>query len=492
MGMCSGKCTHYYSPHERHLITCCGQKIKLIQGLGGGDKGDTAKLLAFDSDVSSDDKHVIISGRDAESDVLSVDKHVIRCWDAKSEAEVFGYSVISQESDRSRDRGSRKLSTPKTADRNNFAIAAAAGDIIMRTSFPDNTTFDTGNGDKLAFLPPLEPVPTELSMYIVTWNMNGKALVRSIAKLLDVEGERHDLYVIGLQEAHNSVAESIISEALGEKYSFVSAASMQSLQLFIIARKAILPFLSRPLVDKISTGGLGGLAGRQKGAVAVTFRFKEASLLFVACHFAPHESNVMERNAQYHRISQAVFNKQVPVVGLPGGVFSGCSYKNGLIVDDSILGGTTTEPHHEPHSNSRFVEKADVVVWMGDLNYRVEMNRNSVAFLIKHKLEEALWSKDQLTRALRRGQAFAGYKEGPLSFRPTYKYDVGTDNYDTSSKERVPSWTDRILYKVGDAGRLKVQLKSYNSINSIRSSDHRPVKALMKLTLNNNKLEKVK
>lgn len=47
-----------------------------------------------------------------------------------------------------------------------------------------------------------------------------QALVRSIAKLLDVDGERHDLYVIGLQEAHNSVAESVIAEALGEKYRY--------------------------------------------------------------------------------------------------------------------------------------------------------------------------------------------------------------------------------------------------------------------------------
>lgn len=103
---------------------------------------------------------------------------------------------------------------------------------------------------------------------------------------------------------------------------------------------------------------------------------------------AAHESNVGERNAQYHRISQAMFSKHVPVVGLSGGVFSGCA-NNGLIVDDSSL-GIDQQQQQQQHlrSNSRFVEKADVVVWMGDLNYRVEMKRNSVAFLIRHKLEE--------------------------------------------------------------------------------------------------------
>lgn len=37
--------------------------------------------------------------------------------------------------------------------------------------------------------------------------------------------------------------------------------------------------------------------------------------------------------------------------------------------------------------------------------------------------------------------AFEAYQEGPIFFRPTYRYDVGTDNYDTSEKLRIPAWT---------------------------------------------------
>lgn len=43
------------------------------------------------------------------------------------------------------------------------------------------------------------------------------------------------------------------------------------------------------------------------------------------------------------------------------------------------------------------------------------------------------------------GIAFAGYQEGPLLFRPTYRYDIGTDTYDTSEKMRIPAWTG-VLY----------------------------------------------
>ena len=70
---------------------------------------------------------------------------------------------------------------------------------------------------------------------------------------------------------------------------------------------------------------------------------------------------------------------------------------------------------------------------------------------------------------------------------PTYKYDNGTDDYDTSyavstpfdsvlltrsrEKARIPAWTDRILRK-GDI------LKQVNyTTASLRFSDHRPVYA---------------
>lgn len=43
------------------------------------------------------------------------------------------------------------------------------------------------------------------------------------------------------------------------------------------------------------------------------------------------------------------------------------------------------------------------------------------------------------------GSIFKGFQEAPIHFPPTYKFDIGCDVYDTTSKQRTPSYTVRIL-----------------------------------------------
>ena len=51
--------------------------------------------------------------------------------------------------------------------------------------------------------------------------------------------------------------------------------------------------------------GLGGQAGN-KGAVAIRFMLNSTSLCFVCAHFAAGQSQVKERNSDYHEISQKI------------------------------------------------------------------------------------------------------------------------------------------------------------------------------------------
>ena len=91
-------------------------------------------------------------------------------------------------------------------------------------------------------------------------------------------------------------------------------------------------------------------------------------------------------------------------------------------------------------------------------------------------MHDALLGNDQLTMLMRFNRIFSGFAEGPLNFFPTYKFDHDSDHYDSSTRRRVPSWTDRILFK----SDVNTQVLSYCSAPDIRTSDHRPVYATFK------------
>jgi len=63
------------------------------------------------------------------------------------------------------------------------------------------------------------------------------------------------------------------------------------------------------------------------------------------------------------------------------------------------------------------------------------------------------------------------YQEGAITFLPTYKYDSYSNVYDSSKKQRTPSWTDRILWSC-NFGIVK---QYFYTRREYKESDHRPV-----------------
>lgn len=205
--------------------------------------------------------------------------------------------------------------------------------------------------------------------------------------------------------------------------------------------------------------GVMGMMGN-KGAVCVRLQFYDSTLCFVCSHLAAHRENVQGRNADFYNImAKTAFDVGEDAVreSIQNGSlqmwFSGNSY--------------VSIPDH------------DIVVWLGDLNYRIDESipcETVIDWSTRANLED-LRVNDQLNIERNAGRAFDGFQEGPLNFKPTYKYQPGTDEYDQrpEKKIRAPAWCDRILWMCNDASHL--HLLTYASTQELNASDHKPVMA---------------
>ncbi|KDN51231.1 hypothetical protein RSAG8_00860, partial [Rhizoctonia solani AG-8 WAC10335] len=181
--------------------------------------------------------------------------------------------------------------------------------------------------------------------------------------------------------------------------------------------------------------GLGGMSGN-KGAVGIRLDYYDSSFCFITAHLAAGHINVEERNSDYRTIA------------------------NGL----SFLRGKTIGSHEN-------------VIWLADTNYRINLDNSEVRYLAANDQLGVLYDADQLKLAMEAQVAFMGYDEGPILFRPTYRYDLNSDEYDTSEKQRIPAWTDRVLYR-----GTGLDLAVYNRAE-LKQSDHRPIYAIFHATV---------
>lgn len=130
------------------------------------------------------------------------------------------------------------------------------------------------------------------------------------------------------------------------------------------------------------------------------------------------------------------------------------------------------------------------MIWVGDLNYRIGLTESEVKSSLRQRNLESLIEYDQLSIERAAGRTFQVFHEGTLDFLPTYKFDAGTNRYDTSEKRRAPAWTDRVLWRkpratlgpdAKTAHHSDIQLSSYDSCMDMMMSDHKPVNAILRL-----------
>ncbi|EGG01278.1 uncharacterized protein MELLADRAFT_67154 [Melampsora larici-populina 98AG31] len=191
-------------------------------------------------------------------------------------------------------------------------------------------------------------------------------------------------------------------------------------------------------------------------------------ITFVTAHLAAHDSGLLARNENY----QTLLNR----LSFPSNTGSG---------DPS----TIYDCNH--------------LFFMGDLNYRISLSaldEVGKAKISRSKLHQMLQDgpyrsivseHDTLSHQHNSNNVLYGLREGPIDFKPTYKYDRKSPDRFVDFSQRLPGWTDRIFFTSWndpmpsdqDSRSTKInpsstQVISYHSVQHALGSDHKPVIAV--------------
>ncbi|TGJ87198.1 hypothetical protein E0Z10_g1600 [Xylaria hypoxylon] len=326
-----------------------------------------------------------------------------------------------------------------------------------------------------------------------------------------VGGDKVGLYVLGLQEVVNlnSVHQSLYSDpstvakwqdaleaALPRGYTLVACQQLVGVLLLIYASPEVAATISNESTVSIGTGLLGYMGN--KGAVVSRILLGETTrLVFSNGHLASgHDQASLDRRCwDYNKIvTQITFSPishsgvmeeegdkigdedfafffgdlNFRLDGLPGNDIrhlltlhtrgeydvanSGPQLgEEGVFVlhdnEDENSDGTSTPTTISREASFDRNDSDESSDELPDPDDFVQDPHDDPASL--QATLDSLLPHDQLRQVMKNEKCFhEGWREGPITFLPTYKYDVGTVGlFDSSEKKRAPSWCDRILYR---------------------------------------------
>ena len=257
-----------------------------------------------------------------------------------------------------------------------------------------------------------------LKICCITYNLHGISLDNSQINELLIKHKNNscDIYAIATQESQRSILMNLIfwdktkfemdlAHFFGKEYVRLHTETLGGIHLIIFIKNIHKNYILNYYKEYIKTG-MYGLLGN-KGGIGIGFKMYNISFMFINCHLSYGFSNVLTRNYDFDYIKKTI------------------------------------------HPN---LDKFDIIIWMGDFNYRVNKKKEEVENIIKDKKEMDLLQFDQMNSEIKNYNLKSfGYHEGKINFLPTYKYsDDKSNKILCDSNEHIPSWTDRILYKINE------------------------------------------
>lgn len=317
---------------------------------------------------------------------------------------------------------------------------------------------------------------TDSLIRITSWNVAGKDPINDtmLGYLFDDTNRitasqnnlRPHIQIVGLQEAPQYLFSdpwtSNLSSTLKKRdYILFKRHKLSGILLYIFVLREIM-LRARDFETESVKTGFGGLLGN-KGGVSLRFTLNGNSFCATNSHLAAHQENLQQRIQDYKSI-------------LEGTKF--------------LIDANTSSPITH-----------DYAFWFGDLNFRLDdIEKHEVLSIItkartsgndtnlRVKTISTLYKNDQLINSKKKELAFADYNETLPTFMPTYKFQIGNkDSYD--SENRIPAWTDRILYRTyvasNDTKSINFQPKLeqlfYDALPDTELSDHKPIVSLFKV-----------
>jgi hypothetical protein len=236
-------------------------------------------------------------------------------------------------------------------------------------------------------------------------------------------------------------------------FRLISTATLWDIHILVYVRSSLISRVQMVTTSTEATG-IGHVMGN-KGGAAVGLLLDGhfgTGLCFITSHLAARASRLGPRQANYEEI---------------------CS-------------GLSLSGHFG--KNLETLHKFEHVFWAGDLNYRIDKGHmgtkqefdSCVASAKAEQLDDLL-PFDQLKKEMDSNHVFVTFKEGPIEFKPTYRWEKGRDEY-SNKKYQNPSYCDRVLWRTPSVLHAPTQV-SYDGIFALNNSDHRAVASSFKVPL---------